>query len=346
MAIKIEVSAKRPEDAIEEGLKKLGAKREDVKINIINYGGFLRKAKVELTLITDEEKELEDLDNYDINNVLKETKKSEVPKQPIHNDNKNNHQKQSDSKHQQTEVNNKNFKASEKKQENIQLDNSQKSNGFKADNASTQKQNNVKEKSVNDTKVKQENKKESVKKVEKVESVNKDSYEKNSDDAKKENFKPRREESEITQADTDKAVSFLKELVIKMGIEGDIKPNVTPEGLDLVVDTQDSGIIGHRGETLDALTYLTSIAVNGDSKRFVRINVDALNYREKRIETLKRIADKTADRAIRNKRKTSLDAMNSSDRRVVHAHLSLREDVTTKSEGNEPNRRIVVFPKR
>lgn len=101
-------------------------------------------------------------------------------------------------------------------------------------------------------------------------------------------------------------------------------------------------LIGHRGETLDAIQHLTNYVVNRGASKRVRINVDAENYRQKREESLERLAQKVAGKVVKYRRNITLEPMNAYERHVIHAALQEIENVTTYSTGTEPNRRIVV----
>lgn len=102
-------------------------------------------------------------------------------------------------------------------------------------------------------------------------------------------------------------------------------------------------LIGRRGETLDAIQQLTNYSINrgGESKR-ARVQIDAENYREKREESLERLAQKVAGKVVKYRRNVTLEPMNAYERHVIHAALQDYPDVTTYSTGTEPNRRIVV----
>ena len=101
-------------------------------------------------------------------------------------------------------------------------------------------------------------------------------------------------------------------------------------------------IIGRRGETLDAIQHLTNYVVNRGSEKHLHISVDAENYRSKREESLTKLAEKMAEKAIKYKRSMALEPMNSYERHVIHTALQNYEGVTTSSTGVEPNRRVVV----
>ncbi len=145
-------------------------------------------------------------------------------------------------------------------------------------------------------------------------------------------------------AQAEQTEKFLTGLLEHMGVQADIE--ITPrKGGGLDVNLSGSGIgavIGRRGETLDAIQHLTNYAVNRGSDKRSHINVDAENYRAKREESLVRLAEKMASKAIKYKRSMALEPMNSYERHVIHAALQDYEGVTTSSTGTEPNRRVVV----
>lgn len=159
--------------------------------------------------------------------------------------------------------------------------------------------------------------------------------------------KPRevRPSAEPTGEQIETAKAFLEELLRRMNIEAEVEIK-TEDGLRINVDTEDARVIGHRGEVLDALQQLVSTRINNTHGSFVHVSVDGLGYRDRRKETLENLARRMADKATRTHRKVSLDAMNSADRRIVHAALSENENVFTRSEGHEPTRRVVIIPKR
>ncbi|MGV8145364.1 MAG: RNA-binding cell elongation regulator Jag/EloR [Alkaliphilus sp.] len=101
-------------------------------------------------------------------------------------------------------------------------------------------------------------------------------------------------------------------------------------------------LIGRRGQTLDSLQYLTSISYNKDKDNYKRIHVNAENYREKREETLTRLAAKMAKKVKKEKRKVVLEPMNRYERRIIHASLQEDSCVKTHSEGEEPYRKVVI----
>ncbi len=101
-------------------------------------------------------------------------------------------------------------------------------------------------------------------------------------------------------------------------------------------------LIGRRGDTLDAIQHLTNYSVNRSIDGYVRINVDAEEYREKREDSLRRYARKKAQQVLKARRRTTLEPMNAYERHVIHATLQEMENITTYSTGTEPNRRVVI----
>lgn len=141
-----------------------------------------------------------------------------------------------------------------------------------------------------------------------------------------------------------KAQAFLKELTHLMGVEVDVAVGNDAEGNVFAQMTGDTlGIlIGRRGETLDALQYLTSLKVNRGQEGYTRVTLDTENYRAKREDTLIRLANRMANRAVKTGRKVSLEPMNPYERRIIHSALQANEAVDTHSEGDEPNRHVVI----
>ncbi|MGN0778609.1 MAG: RNA-binding cell elongation regulator Jag/EloR [Aristaeellaceae bacterium] len=141
-----------------------------------------------------------------------------------------------------------------------------------------------------------------------------------------------------------KAQAFLKELTHLMGVDVDVAVGLDEENNVFVKMTGDTlGIlIGRRGETLDALQYLTSLKVNRGQEGYTRVTLDTENYRAKREDTLVRLANRMANRAVKTGRKVSLEPMNPYERRIIHSALQANEAVDTHSEGDEPNRHVVI----
>jgi spoIIIJ-associated protein len=141
-----------------------------------------------------------------------------------------------------------------------------------------------------------------------------------------------------------RAVEFLSNVTKLMGVEVSITPRRDEEGnlrVDMMGDTLGI-LIGRRGETLDALQYLTSLFVNRGQENYVRVTLDTENYRAKREEALTRLANRMANRAVKTGRKVVMEPMNPYERRILHSALQGNDAVTTHSEGDEPNRHVVI----
>lgn len=106
-------------------------------------------------------------------------------------------------------------------------------------------------------------------------------------------------------------------------------------------------LIGHHGDTLDAFQYLVNLAANKketDERKYARISVDIENYREKREQTLRALADRMAQKVKKTGRSVTLDPMNAYERRIIHAQVQGIEGVSTNSVGSDSNRRVVIYP--
>ena len=144
------------------------------------------------------------------------------------------------------------------------------------------------------------------------------------------------------------ARDFLKEITKLMGVEVEIAMGQDAEGNVYGQMTGDTlGIlIGRRGETLDALQYLTSLKVNRGKEGYTRVTLDTENYRARREDTLMRLANRMANRAVKTGRRVSLEPMNPYERRIIHSALQANDRVDTHSEGDEPNRHVVITLKK
>ena len=142
----------------------------------------------------------------------------------------------------------------------------------------------------------------------------------------------------------EKIEKFLKGLLEHMGSQAE--PHATKGENDVYqVELTGDGLgylIGHRGETLDAIQHLCNYAVNRDSEGRLRVSVDAESYREKREEPLRRYARKKAQQVLKARRRVTLEPMNAYERHVIHATLQEVDNITTHSTGTEPNRRVVI----
>ena len=146
-----------------------------------------------------------------------------------------------------------------------------------------------------------------------------------------------------------KAQDFLQNVTKLMGLpEVQVHVRTDEEGY-IRVDMQGdpSGVlIGRRGETLDSLQYLTSLYVNKGQSDYTRVTLDTENYRAKREDTLVRLANRMANRVVKSGRRVSLEPMNPYERRILHSALQANGAVETHSEGEEPNRHVVITLKR
>ncbi len=147
----------------------------------------------------------------------------------------------------------------------------------------------------------------------------------------------------------DKVNAFITEVLNKMEMPADAEIAIDEEEkvININLVGEDTGdLIGKRGATLDSLQYLISIVVNKDSEDYYRVKLDTKEFRERRQKTLENLAKNVASKVKKTRRKVVLDPMNPYERRVIHSYLQADKNVTTKSEGEEPNRRVVVFYKR
>ncbi|MFZ0042913.1 MAG: R3H domain-containing nucleic acid-binding protein [Solirubrobacteraceae bacterium] len=138
---------------------------------------------------------------------------------------------------------------------------------------------------------------------------------------------------------------MLEQIASAAGIDATVEIREGPDGVRAEYVGDDLGLlIGHHGETIDAIQHLAyRIATRGDEER-LPVTVDAAGYRERRAETLRAAADQAAQTALEARRAVPLEAMSALERKVIHEHLKDRRDVETYSEGQEPSRRLVVAP--
>ena len=267
----VEAAGKKIDDAIKAGLAELGVSLSEVNVEILDQGGFFRKAKVRLSLIEDEAKPGK--------------AQPELNKVPA------------------------------------------------ADTKKQKQANTAEEKKTKPIPVKKENKP--------------------SSDTRPEPLKPvvageprEKEARKVSDAQVALAKDYLAKLLGFMKIESEIVVDTNHGSIDVDLVSEDSAVIGHRGEVLDALQILTKRAVEEGEDKFVHVNVDSRNYRVKREQSLVALANKMAAKCVRTGRKVVLEPMNNTHRKIIHATLSDNDKVITKSEGREPNRKVVIIPKR
>lgn len=144
------------------------------------------------------------------------------------------------------------------------------------------------------------------------------------------------------------AVKFLTDVFKAMKLEAvvNVEFDAAENELSIDVKAEDMGVlIGKRGQTLDSLQYIVSLAINKDSNEYVKVKLDSENYRIRRKETLENLAKNIASKVKRTGRPVSLEPMNSFERRIIHSALQGDPDCETFSEGNDPYRKVVVKPK-
>ena len=150
----------------------------------------------------------------------------------------------------------------------------------------------------------------------------------------------------IRETPADVAANYLRAVLNGMGLTN-IQVEIREEeaGAELVLTGEDIGfIIGHRGETLDALQYLASLVANHVDESYYRITLDVGNYREKRKETLENLGKKMAARAVKTGRNASLEPMNPYERRIIHTAVQSVEGAKSWSEGEDLARHVVIGP--
>jgi spoIIIJ-associated protein len=313
-----EAAAKTVEEAIEQGLQELGVSIGDVDVMVVEEGskglfGLFgsRPAKVRLTVKATEEDPLGDL--------LEEKKPAKAKKNP------------------------------EKKPEKKAEKKPEKKDGEPAAESKAAPEQKKAKKPA-------EKKPEKKPEDEKAEEPPAAGEEKVTEKKAKPEIRPM-EKPEVTMIPAEEltedspagiAHAFLMELTKLMGVDVTIDMGTDAEGnVYGYINGDTLGVlIGRRGETLDAVQYLTSLKVNRGREGYIRVTLDTENYRAKREDTLIRLANRMANRALRTGRKVSLEPMNPYERRIIHFALQQNEGVTTHSEGDEPNRHVVITHKK
>ncbi len=140
--------------------------------------------------------------------------------------------------------------------------------------------------------------------------------------------------------------TFLRDIATQMGIDLDFSVKANDELVFAEITGKDTGtIIGKRGSTLDAVQCLASYVVNKDSDKYIRVILDAENYRAKREKTLVNLANRLASKVERSGRPTTLEPMNPYERKVIHCTLQNHPNVKTRSEGKDPYRKVIIETK-
>lgn len=147
----------------------------------------------------------------------------------------------------------------------------------------------------------------------------------------------------------DKVKAFLGDVFAAMDLEVTVEMTIdeAEETININLVGGDMGVlIGKRGQTLDSLQYIVSLVVNKESGKYYRVKLDTENYRERRKATLESLAKNIAYKVKRTRRPVSLEPMNPYERRIIHSALQNDRYVSTRSEGEEPFRHVVVFLKK
>lgn len=138
---------------------------------------------------------------------------------------------------------------------------------------------------------------------------------------------------------------LVEEILDALDLDAEVEVETAGEEIDVRVEGDDLGaFIGRHGSTIDAVQHIAYKIAGGGKASGPRVNIDAAGYREKRRVVLQRQAEDAAERAERTGSPVALDAMSAIERKVVHEHLKERGGVETFSEGQEPDRHLVVAP--
>ncbi|MCR5323467.1 MAG: protein jag [Lachnospiraceae bacterium] len=144
-------------------------------------------------------------------------------------------------------------------------------------------------------------------------------------------------------------VKFIKEVLAAMGLNAEVEASMNEEKdtIDVQINGEDMGIlIGKRGQTLDSLQYLASLAVSREAQNYFKVKLDTENYRARRKETLENLAKNIGTRVKKTHKLVALEPMNPYERRIIHSTLQNDTYVETHSEGEEPYRKVIITPKK
>lgn len=301
----IEATGKKIDDAINAGLKELGVTLSEVNVEILEQGGFFRKAKVRLTVEDDEELF-----------VKKPVEKEAEPKPAA--------------KPEKPAV------KPESKKENKP----EPKPAVKQDKPAAKPE----VKAAVKPEPKKENKPEPKPAAQKFEK--RQSADTRPAPIKPETAKPEAPVRPVDPEQVKIATDYLEKVLSLMNVTAELKVDTSHGSIDIDIVSDDSSVIGHRGEVLDALQILAKRAVEEGNDKFVHVNVDSRNYRVKREQSLVALANRMAAKCVKTGRKVVLEPMSSTHRKIIHAALTDNDKVITKSEGKDPNRKVVILPKR
>ncbi|MFB9278359.1 RNA-binding cell elongation regulator Jag/EloR [Cohnella cellulosilytica] len=154
-------------------------------------------------------------------------------------------------------------------------------------------------------------------------------------------------ELELLPDGVEEAIQFLRDVSEAMNLTVSVERVDENDAVRINVTGSDLGIlIGRRGQTLDSLQYLTNIVANRHSDRHLRIVLDAEQFRERRRQTLEALSERMASKVVRTRKEIVLEPMTAQERKIIHARLQSYPNVKTYSQGDEPNRRIVIALKQ
>lgn len=293
----IEATGKKIDDAINAGLKELGVTLSEVNVEILEQGGFFRKAKVRLTVEDDEELFVKKpVEKEAVAEVAAKPEKPAVKPEPKP-------AAKQDKPAAKPEV-----KAAVKPEP------------------------------------KKENKPEPKPAAQKFEK--RQSADTRPAPIKPETAKPEAPVRPVDPEQVKIATDYLEKVLSLMNVTAELKVDTSHGSIDIDIVSDDSSVIGHRGEVLDALQILAKRAVEEGNDKFVHVNVDSRNYRVKREQSLVALANRMAAKCVKTGRKVVLEPMSSTHRKIIHAALTDNDKVITKSEGKDPNRKVVILPKR
>ena len=155
------------------------------------------------------------------------------------------------------------------------------------------------------------------------------------------------DDTEAVPAQEEPAVKFIEEMAVNMGLNIEVNAYLKGDIIYINMEGKDVGtMIGKRGQTLDAVQYLASIVQNKETEKHIRVIINAEKYREKREKTLQQLARRLADKCVKSGKSIRLEPMNPYERKVIHSVLQTHPKVTTRSEGVEPNRRVIIELKK
>lgn len=158
---------------------------------------------------------------------------------------------------------------------------------------------------------------------------------------------PQWKQTELEQPEVidpyEAATSFVRDVALNMGLQVEVEIVRKKDNTVFNISGSELGLlIGRRGQTLDALQYLVNIIANRYSDSFLRIVLDAENFRERRKKTLEQLAMRLAGKVIRSRKEMALEPMSPQERKIIHSRLQDHPEVKTYSQGEEPNRRVVI----